>query len=594
MSEKTEDGRTDDGRRTDDGGRRTEDGNHNPAASVRRPSSVVRPSVVLKEWAVSSSHAVATEAGAAVLRAGGNAVDAAAAVHCTLGVVEPLASGLGGGAFWMVYSAADGRIHALDAREVAPAASTSDMFLGPDGQPQDENERAVSGRAVAVPGALLGLDEVLRRFGTLSLAEVLQPAIRAARDGVPVSAFMAGRIGLGSANNRARLQQSPTAAALFLPGGSPLREGDLLIQPDLGQTLQALATRGPVELYHGSLGKAIVDEIRVRGGRMTLDDLSAYGVVWRAPLIRPYGGHNIATFGPPGSGVTLLAMLGMLEILRSTQPVRDSGELTHIMLEIMRCGFADRSGTLGDPAHVHVPVTALLDPGYLQQRAASIAVTSARERWLAGDPWPFEPSPRTQAESPIGSISTGGPGQTTHFTTADRWGNVVAVTATIESLFGSGIMAPGTGLLLNNQMSDFNAHASGPNQVRPGARPLSSMAPTLVLRNDRPVLTLGSPGGATIVPTILQILCRVLDNGEALQDAIAAPRLYAGPGRRVTWEDGIDAHVLSALQERGHIIAPEARSIGNVQSIMIDWTSGNLTAVADPRRQGSTAVEGEA
>ena len=285
----------------------------------------------LREWAVSSSHAVATEAGAAVLRAGGNAVDAAAAVQSTLGVVEPLASGLGGGAFWVIFAANEMRTYALDARETAPAAATPDIFLGRDGEPLDENERAASGLAVAVPGALLGLEEVLRQFGTISLTEALQPAIRAANKGVPVSAFMTSRIGLGSANNRARLSRSPAAATMFLPGGTPLREGHLLVQRELGQTLETLAERGSGELYRGTIGKAIVDEIRARGGRMTLDDLSAYRAVWRTPLSRPYGAHEIVTFGPPGSGVSLLAMLSMLETLRAERPWRNENEAAHIL-----------------------------------------------------------------------------------------------------------------------------------------------------------------------------------------------------------------------------------------------------------------------
>jgi gamma-glutamyltranspeptidase / glutathione hydrolase len=547
---------------------------------------------LLREWAVSSSHAVATEAGAAVLRSGGNAVDAAAAVQSTLGVVEPLASGLGGGAFWLIYAAQTQRVYALDARETAPAAATPDIFLGPDGHPLDENKRAAGGSAVAVPGALLGLEEVLRRFGTISLSRALEPAIRSAYDGVPVSAFMTSRIGLGSANNRARLSKSAAAAAMFLPDGVPLKEGDLLVQPDLGRTLETLAERGSGEVYRGALGKAIVDEVRARDGRMTLDDLAAYRVVWREPLRRPFGKDEIVTFGPPGSGVSLLSMLSMLEILRAEHAWSDEHDDAHFFIETMRAGFMDRA-TLGDPGHVHVPVTALLDPVYIAQRCALIERERARKRWGPGDPWPYEPG-RSLPHAPINGNASGGPGQTTHFTTADRWGNVVAVTATIESLFGSGIMVPGVGMLLNNQMSDFDARPGDANQVRPGARPLSSMAPTMVLRDRRPRLTLGSPGGTTIVPTILQVMRRVEEAGQSLAEAIAAPRLYAGPGRRVTWEEGTDPKLLDNLRERGHDIAPEPRTIGNVQSIMVDWGTGDLTAVADPRRQGSAAQEGEA
>jgi gamma-glutamyltranspeptidase/glutathione hydrolase len=535
---------------------------------------------------------MATEAGAEVLRSGGNAVDAAATVQCALGVVEPPASGLGGGAFWLIYAAEAERVYALDARETAPAAATPDIFLGSDGLPIDDNDRAASGLAVAVPGALLGLEEVLHQLGTIGLARALEPAIRAAHEGVPVSAFMTSRIGLGSLNNRARLSKSAAAAQIFLPGGAPLKEGDLLVQRDLGRTLETLAERGSGELYRGTLGKAIVDEVRARGGRMTLDDLSAYRTVWREPLRRPFGQDEIVTFGPPGSGVSLLSMLSMLETLRAQHTWTDDVDDAHFFVETMRAGFADRA-TLGDPAHVHVPITGLLDPGYIAERCALIQSDRARERWPEGNPWAYEPR-RRMTPPASGPQVGGGPGQTTHFTTADRWGNVVAVTATIESLFGSGIMVPGVGILLNNQMSDFDERPGGHNQVRPGARPLSSMAPSMVMRDGRPRLTLGSPGGTTIVPTIVQVMRRVEEAGLSLEEAIAAPRLYAGPGRRVTWEEGTDPGLLEALRERGHEVAPDARTIGNVQSIMVDWSIGNLTAVADPRRQGPTAQEGEA
>jgi gamma-glutamyltranspeptidase/glutathione hydrolase len=365
--------------------------------------------------------------------------------------------------------------------------------------------------------------------------------------------------------------------------------------------METLAERGSGELYRGTIGKAIVDEVRARGGLMTLDDLSAYRIIWRNPLSRPFGQDAIVTFGPPGSGVSLMSMLSMLETLRVEYCWTDQADDAHFLIETMRAGFVDR-GTLGDPGHVHVPVTGLLDPGYIAGRCALIEPDRAREQWSAGDPWPYEPGRRPPINGsapgggpPInGSAPGGGPGQTTHFTTADRWGNVVAATATIESLFGSGIMVPGVGTLLNNQMSDFDERPGGPNQVRPGARPLSSMAPTMVMRDGRPRLTLGSPGGTTIVPTIVQVMRRVEEAGQSLEEAIAAPRLYAGPGRRVTWEEGTDPEVLDALRERGHDVAPEARTIGNVQSIMVDWSTGNLTAAADPRRQGSTAREGDA
>lgn len=540
--------------------------------------------------AVASSHHVATEAGLQVLRRGGNAVDAAAAVHSTLGVVEPLASGFGGGAFWLIYWHQHDRTYALDAREVAPAAATADMFLDPTGAPGDDNERAASGLAVGVPGAVQGLEEVLRRFGTADLEQTLQPAIAAAENGVPVSAFMAGRLGLGSPNNRERLALSPTAAAAFLPGGAPLRAGVPLLQPDLGSTLRLIAHHGSAALTRGALGKTVVDEVRSRAGRMTLEDMSAYRPVWREPLITDYRGWTVATFPPPGSGASVVQMLELYEAWIRSTDMADDLLKTHALVEIMRCAYADRRVTLGDPGHIAVPVDGLLDPGFLAERSTDFRPDRALESWSAGEPWRFQPAAavKTWAEPPDWESRTAG--QTTHFTVADRWGNVVAVTATIESLFGSGIIAPGTGLLLNNQMSDFSETPRGPNQVRPGARPASSMAPTIVFARGRPVLTAGSPGGATIAPTIVQVLLRAIDDLDTLEEAVAAPRLFAGPGRRVTWEEGIPPSVLQHLRQLGHLVAPQARSVGNVQSIAIDWDRGVIQAVADPRRQGSAVV----
>lgn len=517
---------------------------------------------------VVASHPVAAEAGAAVLRQGGNAVDAAVTVQCTLGVVEPLASGFGGGAFWLIFWATDGSLVALDSRETAPAGATADMFLGDGVRPMDENDRAASGLAVGAPGALAGLVMALERYGTISLADALATAIQIAEQGVPASTFMVGRLGLGSSNNRNRLERSPAAAALFLPAGRPLAEGAQLVQPDLGGTLRDLARQGPGLFYHGELGQTIMAEVRARGGRLTMDDLGAYRPLWREPLLGRYRQWSLATFPPPGSGLYLLEMLGILEGFSLKVSGHNQPATLHLLIETIRKAHADRVATLGDPDHVAVPTRGLLDEGYLAMLRKSIDPGRSAEVVEAGDVWKNND-------------------HTTHFTVADCWGNVVAATATIESLFGSGIMAPGTGLLLNNQLSDFDALPGGPNQARPGARPASSMAPTLVLEGGKPVFTLGSPGGVTISASILQVLSNLLDHGLGLQEAVNAPRVFAGEGRRVAWEEGLGNEARQALAQLGHELITEPRIIGTVQCLALDWASGTVAGAADPRRQGA-------
>jgi gamma-glutamyltranspeptidase/glutathione hydrolase len=546
---------------------------------------------------VSTSHRLASEAGAEILRLGGNAVDAAAAVQFALNVVEPVASGIGGGGFSLVRLAqvdtarqaiqqaqagAQGRLFVLDSRERAPAAASADQFLGPDGAPIPPHERETGGNAVGVPGVLMGHAVAVQRWGRLSLARTLEPAIQLAERGVPVDAFLARRLQA----NLGLVGTNSATAAIFLPDGRPLVEGDWLNQLDLARTFRLIAEHGPDVFYRGDIAKALAETVQSHGGRMTVDDLASYGVEFREPLYGTYRGLEIATMPPPGAGVSLLQMLGLLEHFDLASLARLGPARAHLELQAMRLALADRAAYLADPGYAPVPVDELLDRNYLAARRTLIEL----ER-LGADPAAGTPSgPAFSHDAATPAISLAENGQTTHFVVVDGWSNLVCCSTTIESWFGTGITVPGYGFLLNNELTDFDPNPGSANQARPFARPASSMVPTLILREGQPLLALGSPGGPTIVGAVLQVILSVIDDGLSLQAAIEAPRFFAKDYPRMTWEQGLPQETLAGLVELGHQPADEPAIIGCVQAAMRDPASEQWTAAADPRRDGAVIV----
>ncbi|MDO9466924.1 MAG: gamma-glutamyltransferase [Thiobacillus sp.] len=565
------------------------------------------------EGVVAASHPAAAAAGARMLAAGGNAIDAAAAVQFALNVVEPQSSGIGGGGFMMVHLAQTGQTVIVDSRERAPAKASAGMFA-PDGLAMSFPLASTSGLAVGVPGTLRGVDTALQRWGTKKLADTLVPAIELAERGFRVNRFLAQDI----VNDSGRTRLYPETAAIFRPGGVPLAEGSWLVQPDLAKTLRLIAAKGPEAFYRGPLARAIVkaqqrtrDELGDAGrGRMTLADLASYQVAIREPLIGHYRGWTLATMPPPSSGgLTLLQMLGLLERF----PLGDTSQgygfgspnTLHAMSEAMRLAFADRALWIGDDDAVPVPRTGLLHPGYLAARAALIQPDRRMEPPQAGDPTPWDKAAvqpkvsRARADSP----------HTTHFSIVDRWGNVASYTSTIESTWGSGITVPGHGFLLNNELTDFNfvpgfdaaAGNPGANDVSPGKRPRSSMAPTLLLKNGKPVATWGSPGGATIINSVFNVTLNLIDHGMTMQQAIIAPRLsVTHAAGRISCEGGeafmrprISVAAQDALRTLGHAGLGEAGTdgcmdtIGSVQAVVIDPETGTHHGAADPRREGT-------
>ncbi|HUX31446.1 MAG TPA: gamma-glutamyltransferase [Thiobacillus sp.] len=563
---------------------------------------------------VAVSQPAAAAAGARILAQGGNAIDAAAAVQFALNVVEPQSSGIGGGGFMLVHLARTGETFFVDSRERAPAHARADMFA-PDGLPMRFPLASTSGLAVGVPGTLLGIDTALRRWGTMKLADTLAPAIELAGHGFRVNRFLAEDI----ANDDGRTQIQPETAATFRPGGVPLAEGDWLVQPDLAKTLKLIAARGPDAFYRGPIARAIVraqqrerSELGDAGkGRMTLADLARYKVAIRAPLIGRYRGWTLAGMPPPSSGgLTLFEILKLLERF----PLGDASQgygfgsprTLHVMVEAMRLAFADRAVWIGDDDAAAMPQRALLNPDYLATRSALIRPDRRMDTPQAGDIALQDDSaamrpkpPRTREESL----------HTTHFAIVDRWGNMVSATTTIEYTWGSGITVPGYGFLLNNELTDFNflpvadpaTGNPGANDVAPFKRPRSSMAPLLLLKDGKPVAAYGSPGGATIINSMLNVTLNLIDHGMPLQQAIAAPRLsVTHAAGRVSCEGGaafmqphFSVAAQDALRSLGHIGLDEAgtdscrETIGSVQAVAIDLTTGTHHGAADPRREGT-------
>lgn len=527
-----------------------------------------------------AAHPLAAEAGRKILEQGGNAVDAAAAMQLALNVVEPQMSGIGGGGFMMIYRKDQGDVKIIDSREVAPQGADPNMFLGADGKPVPFPQRHINGKAVGVPGTLLGVETALKKYGTRTLSDVIQPAIDYAEKGVPINWAMAGYI----RDNVAKLQEAGTAASVFAPNGQPLKEGDTLVQPDLAKSLKLIQQQGSNALYQGELGEALVKEVQKRGGSMTMDDLKNYQVAEREPVKGTYRGYEVISMSPPSSGgLTLLEILKLLEGYDVKRMGLNSADYLHHFIEAAHLAYADRAQYMADEAFHPVPKAGLLDDRYITERRKLINPTTAFPA-KPGEPWKYDPT----AGSKLASAHEENPiGQTTHFSVIDKWGNMVAYTTTIEQVFGSGIMVPGYGFMLNNELTDFDAVPGGVNQVEPGKRPLSSMSPTLVVKDGKPFMAIGSPGGPTIISSVAQTLINVLDFGLPIQKAIYAPRIYSSSYPKVQWEDGISQDVRLDLAGRGHAFDPAPTNIGNVQAAIIDFSTGKMYGGADNTREGA-------
>lgn len=538
----------------------------------------------------------ATQIGINVLRQGGNAVDAAIATAAALEVVRPLSCGIGGGGFMLLYQREQDRVLSFDSRETAPAAATPDLFQDPD-NPQGEllpfyPNRISSGRAVGVPGTPLLWDEVLRRYGTLSLAEALAPAIALADDGFTVSETLHQQI----AWNQDRFAAFTSTRDLFLPKGAPPPAGVRWANPDLAHTYRLLAKEGVNSFYRGTIARAIVETVQsppaienppfaILPGEMTLADMDRYELRVRAPVVTQYQGHQIFGMGLPSSGgITVAQALELLEGVDLGS--MDAVSVLHHLIEAQRLVYADRNAYLGDPEFVDVPVAGLLSSNYAEERRQLLPARASSTAAQAGNPLDFQTDPSPSLTGPLVSMSRGPEGDsTTHLTVADAQGNVVSYTFTIEMTGGSAMVVPGYGFLLNNELTDFTPAVPHPNTPEPGKRPRSSMAPTMVRAPDGAMVALGSPGGSTIITTVLQVLVNHLALGMDLERAIAAPRLsQRNRGATLVEASWRGSDAAQTLEDWGHSLE-STPVLGAVTAIQLQ-PDGNLQAVAEPARYG--------
>lgn len=569
-----------------------------PAAGRSQPPSHIATGT---GGAVASVDERASQIGLEVLRTGGNAVDAAVATAAALGVTDPFSAGIGGGGFMLIYRPDSGTVVTLDGRETAPAATTPDLFRDPDSA-TGENlpffpNRISSGLAVGVPGTPLNWATALERYGTRSLAEVLQPAIALAESGFTVDDTFANQI----ERNRDRFAAFTSTRELYLPNGEVPAVGSQFRNPDLANTYEQLATRGVNDFYRGEVAQAIAQTVqspptvdsppfKVWPGPLTTADLDRYAVRVRPPVTSTYRGYQMFGMGLPSSGgITVAQTLELLAGLNLGPMAR--AEALHWLIEAERLAFSDRNAYLGDPEYVDVPLAGLLSDDYLAARRSQLPHQApedeANYRAIAGNPLPYQqdPSPSLTALPAVAQTAEVGGLSTTQLTVVDCNGMVVSYTLTLESTGGSGMVVPGYGFILNNELTDFDPDAPHPNVPEPGKRPRSSMAPTLAIAPDGSILAFGSPGGSTIITTVLGIAVNVMDLGMDLEAAIAAPRLSQRNSGATLVDQGLaESDLGKALLDQGHQLT-STEEIGAATGILVK-PNGIITAVAEPVRRG--------
>ena len=533
--------------------------------------------VIGDEGMVVSQRMIASEVGASILRRGGNAVDAAVATGLALAVVLPRAGNIGGGGFMVIHLKDQDKSLTIDYREKAPAAASRDLFLDENGD-YDRNKAQFSLLSAGVPGSVAGFYHALTKYGTLTWQEIMEPSIKLAEEGFEIPHDLANT--LASKRYRERLSSDPAASKVFFKSDGSLYEaGEILIQTDLASTLKQISKYGPDAFYRGDIAKLIVKEMETNGGLITLEDLDNYNIVERQPLNGTYRNFKIVSMPPSSSGGThLVQMLNMLEEFPIKEMGFGSSEGIHILAEIMKRAYADRSKYLGDSDFYEVP-SSLTSKEYAKSLNLDISkdkITPSSEI-SPGDPYPYE--------SP----------DTTHFSVMDAYGNAVSNTYTINFSYGSGKMIPGTGMLINNEMDDFSSKPGTPNgygllgseanAIEGNKRPLSSMTPTIIFKNDEPYVILGSPGGSRIITTVLQVALNVMDHDMNIAQAVHSPRIHHQWLPEVLMiEKGFGADTEKLLKKKGYKLYPSS-TMGSVQAIMKE---GNyFYGVADPRRPGS-------
>ncbi|MFB2779529.1 gamma-glutamyltransferase [Shewanella mangrovisoli] len=554
-----------------------------PTLHAEEPSIFSQMATAQPVWAkhgmVASQETLASRTGIEILKQGGNAVDAAVAVAFSLAVTLPRAGNIGGGGFMLVHLAKENKTIAIDYREMAPSKAKKDIFL-------DENGDAVTklsrehGLAVGVPGTVMGMSLALEKYGTMTMAQVTAPAIKMAQEGISVTPDLA----VSLAGLKRRMSQWPSTAAIFYKAdGSDYQVDDILKQPELAHSLQLIAEKGTKGFYEGETAEKLVKAVQDAGGIMTLADLQHYKAVEREPVRGQYRGYEVVSMPPPSSGgVHIIEMLNVLQQFPIDKFGHNTAQTIHVMAETMKHAYADRSEYLGDPDFYKVPVKQLTNKDYAQKIASQIALNKT--------------TPSTEIKP--GNLAPYESDQTTHFSVVDKWGNAVSNTYTLNFSYGSGLVAKGTGILLNNEMDDFSAKPGTPNgyglvggdanAVEGNKRPLSSMSPTIVMKAGKPFLVTGSPGGSRIITTTLQIIMNVVDHGLNIAEASNAARVHhQWLPDELRVETSLNRDTISLLEAKGHKVKVQS-AMGSTQSIMV--TEQGIFGATDPRHSGSEAV----
>ena len=544
--------------------------------------SAINHPVMGKSGMVASHNALSSEIAAEILAKGGNAIDAGAALGFALAVTLPRAGNIGGGGFMLVHVAELNKTIAIDFRETAPAEATQGMFFDSDGNVVLDETYRFSHKSSAVPGSVAGLAHIVENYGTMSLAEVLEPAIRLARDGIAVTYDLAADL-----SRSQRLKNNPASLKKFYkPDGSNYEVGEIFKQPDLAWTLSEIAKSGAEAFYHGSVAEKIVADMEAHNGLITMNDLSNYEVIEREPVRGTYRDYVIEAMPAPSSGGThVIQMLNILENFPLAKMGPESADALHIMAESMKYSYADRSKYLGDPDFVEVPTETLISKDYAKGIAARISSQRAR----------------SSDEIAPGNLAIYESDETTHYSVVDDQGNMVGNTYTLMFSFGSGVVIKGTGILMNNNMGNFTLRSDIPdafglmgsenNLIHPSRRPVSSMSPVLVSQNGKPMLMTGSPGGSKIISANMQMVLNVLEFGMNIADASVAPRIHHQWKPDVLEiEAGISPDTVSLLISKGQKIKFSQRSagMGSLQTVM--WKDGLFYGFSDPRRPGAGAV----
>lgn len=542
-------------------------------------SSIHNPEVA-RHGMVASQDALASAAGVEIMKAGGNAVDAAIATGFALAVTLPRAGNLAGSGFMMIYDAKTKKSYALDFKDVAPIAAKADMFVKPDGT-VDRESIGFTRKGAGVPGTVSGLIMAHERFGKLPLKQVIAPAVKLAREGFIVSEDLAQSLDFA----KKALGADPAARKIFFrPDGNTWQAGDRLIQTDLARTMEIIAAKGADGFYKGEVAHMIADDMKRNGGLITEADLAAYKAVWREPVYGSYRGYDLALMPPPSSGgVHILQILNVLSHYPMKEFGADTFQSTHVMVEAMRQAYADRSEFMGDPDSIKIPVKWLTSQKYADEIAAAIPAEKARSSETV--------RPGTKP------ISEGT--ETTHYSIMDSEGNAVATTYSLNYSYGSGIVVPGTGALLNNGMDDFSAQpgtanayglvGGAANAIAPRKRSLSSMTPTIVFKDGKPMMVTGSPGGSRIITTVLQNLVNVIDFDMNIAEANATPRFHHQWKPDVVYlEPNFNKDIQRSMEAQGYKIDKTRSTMGSVQSVM--FKDGVFYGSSDPRRIGAASI----